>query len=139
MSAVTWRLMKREQRRSEARIAALRAELEHVPIEAPPSMPDAVPVRLRDQALFDSLWRYAQCFLNDCGLMSWYIAPDGQNVLGAGGATDSDEDMAWALVMAHRQWGGRGGLRTTSRLNNSARAVSDKAVKTRLSISIPQL
>lgn len=69
-----------------------------------------IAVMIDDQPLFDALWQYALCFLNQAGLMSWYIAPDGSRALGTGGATDSDEDMAWALVMAHRQWGGRGSL-----------------------------
>ncbi len=72
-----------------------------------------IAVMFDDQPLFDGLWQYALCFLNESGLMSWYIAPDGSQVLGSGGATDSDEDMAWALVMAHRQWGGRGSLSET--------------------------
>jgi endo-1,4-beta-D-glucanase Y len=63
-----------------------------------------------DQPLFDGLWKYALYWTNKNGLMDWYIAPDGSRALGVGGATDSDEDMAWALVMAHRQWGGRGSL-----------------------------
>ncbi|HYP78169.1 MAG TPA: glycosyl hydrolase family 8 [Polyangiaceae bacterium] len=62
------------------------------------------------QALFDDFYRYALCFENKSGLMDWYIAPDGSRPLGVGAATDSDEDIAWALVMAHRQWGGRGAL-----------------------------
>ena len=93
-----------------------------------PDTPDGVPnstvsegiaygmiiaVMFDDQPLFDALWQYALCFLNVNGLMSWYIAPDGSQALGSGGATDSDEDMAWALVMAHRQWGGRGALGET--------------------------
>lgn len=72
-----------------------------------------IAVMFDDQELFDGLWQYALCFLNEAGFMSWYIAPDGSRALGSGGATDSDEDMAWALVMAHRQWGGRGSLRET--------------------------
>jgi endo-1,4-beta-D-glucanase Y len=63
-----------------------------------------------DQPLFDALWRYALYWSNKNGLMDWYIAPDGSRALGVGGATDSDEDMAWALVMADRQWGGQGSL-----------------------------
>lgn len=93
-----------------------------------PDTPDGVPnstvsegiaygmmiaVAFDDQPLFDAFWQYALCFLNESGLMSWYIAPDGSRALGSGGATDSDEDMAWALVMAHRQWGGRGSLSET--------------------------
>jgi endo-1,4-beta-D-glucanase Y len=72
-----------------------------------------IAVMFDDQPLFDALWQYASCFLNTNGLMSWYIAPDGSRALGSGGATDSDEDMAWALVMAHRQWGGMGSLGET--------------------------
>jgi endo-1,4-beta-D-glucanase Y len=72
-----------------------------------------IAVAFDDQPLFDAFWQYALCFLNQNGLMSWYIAPDGSRALGSGGATDSDEDMAWALVMAHRQWGGRGSLDET--------------------------
>jgi len=90
-----------------------------------PDTPDGVPnstvsegiaygmliaVALDQQALFDDFYRYALCFENKSGLMDWYIAPDGSAPLGVGAATDSDEDIAWALVMAHRQWGGRGAL-----------------------------
>ena len=78
-----------------------------------------IAVMFDDQALFDALWSYALAFLNTNGLMSWYIAPDGSEALGHGGATDSDEDMAWALVMAHRQWGGRGALSECSRCSCS--------------------
>lgn len=69
-----------------------------------------IAVMVDDQPLFDGLWKYALYWSNKNGLMDWYIAPDGSRTLGVGGATDSDEDMAWALVMAHRQWGGRGSL-----------------------------
>ncbi len=90
-----------------------------------PDTPDGVPnstvsegiaygmviaVLMDEQPLFDAFYRYALCFENKNGLMDWYIAPDGESRLGVGGATDSDEDIAWALVMAHRQWGGRGAL-----------------------------
>src|SRR5262245_56689075 len=59
-----------------------------------------------DQPSFDGFWHYARHFGNECGLMSWYIAPDGSRVLGTGAATDADEDIAYALILAHRQWGG---------------------------------
>jgi endo-1,4-beta-D-glucanase Y len=72
-----------------------------------------IAVMFDDQPLFDAFWQYALCFMNESGFMSWYIAPDGSRALGSGGATDSDEDMAWALVMAHRQWGGCGSLSET--------------------------
>ncbi len=69
-----------------------------------------IAVMVDDQPLFDALFKYALYWSNKNGLMDWYIAPDGSGTLGVGGATDSDEDIAWALVMAHRQWGGRGAL-----------------------------
>jgi endo-1,4-beta-D-glucanase Y len=69
-----------------------------------------ISVMLGEQALFDALYGYALEFLNENGLLCWYIAPDGEKALGTGAASDADEDIAWALVMAHRQWGGRGAL-----------------------------
>lgn len=120
----------------DARLAFLRFRAEIVTADGArgylrtrrPDTPDGVPnstvsegiaygmiiaVMFDDQPLFDAFWQYALCFLNQNGLMSWYIAPDGSRALGSGGATDSDEDMAWALVMAHRQWGGQGSLGET--------------------------
>jgi endo-1,4-beta-D-glucanase Y len=69
-----------------------------------------IAVMMDDQAMFDGFWTYARCFLNKSGLMDWYIAPDGQKPLAVGAASDADEDMAWALIMADRQWGGAGSL-----------------------------
>ena len=67
-------------------------------------------VYLDDQSLFDDLWKYEQLFLDDKGLMDWYISGDGKTRLGTGAATDADEDMAFALLMADKQWGGMGSL-----------------------------
>ena len=61
-------------------------------------------VYLDDQPTFAGLWSYARAHADDNGLMHWQIGGDGQ-VWGHGGATDADEDMAFALVMAARQWG----------------------------------
>jgi endo-1,4-beta-D-glucanase Y len=68
-----------------------------------------IAVYMDDQETFDELWKYSQRHLNARGLMQWYIDATG-DVLGDGGATDADEDIAFALVMADRQWGGRGSL-----------------------------
>jgi hypothetical protein len=72
-----------------------------------------IAVAMDDQALFDDLWKYSQLWKNEHGLMHWYINAAGTQVLGNGGATDSDEDIAWALVMAERQWGGAGSVGTS--------------------------
>jgi endo-1,4-beta-D-glucanase Y len=69
-------------------------------------------VYMNDQPLFDDLWRYEQQFLDMDGLMNWDIDQNG-NVSGMNAATDADEDMAWALLMADRQWGGSGALADT--------------------------
>jgi endo-1,4-beta-D-glucanase Y len=68
-------------------------------------------VYMDDQDLFDNLWSYEQLWLNANGLMDWKIDQTGKTRLGTGAATDADEDMAWALVMADKQWGGQGKLR----------------------------
>ena len=74
-----------------------------------------IAVFMGDQPLFDELWKYEQTplYLDDNGLMHWYVSADGQTVLGLNGATDADEDMAFALLMADKQWGGRGSLDKT--------------------------
>ncbi len=71
-----------------------------------------IAVVMNDQQLFDGLWKYEQQFLDQYGLMNWYIKPDGSgpDTGGTGGATDADEDMAFALIMADKQWGGQGSL-----------------------------
>jgi hypothetical protein len=70
-------------------------------------------VYMDDQALFDDLWKYEQKWLDgSTGLMNWYINAAGTDLgaNGAGPATDADEDMAFALLMADKQWGGKGSL-----------------------------
>jgi endoglucanase len=70
-----------------------------------------IAVYMADQALFDSLWAYEQeaNHLDDNGLMNWLVTSS-DNVAGTGGATDADEDMAWALAMADKQWPNQGYL-----------------------------
>jgi endo-1,4-beta-D-glucanase Y len=68
-------------------------------------------VVMDDQALLDDLWKYSQKYLNENGLMNWEIGPDGNVTMqGKGAATDADEDMAWALALADKKWGGKGSL-----------------------------
>jgi endo-1,4-beta-D-glucanase Y len=62
-----------------------------------------ISVYMDDRATFDALWQYERLHLGANGLMEWEIAADG-SVLGTGAATDGDEDMAFALVMAHARW-----------------------------------
>lgn len=74
-----------------------------------------IAVYMGDQSLFDQLWKYEQTVLGKNGLMDWYILANGKDrgPNGSGAASDADEDMAWALLMADKQWGGKGGLGDT--------------------------
>ncbi len=69
-------------------------------------------VAFDDQELFDNLWKYEQLYPDSRGLMNWEVDPNG-DVIGNGAATDGDEDMAWALLMADVRWGGAGTLSGT--------------------------
>jgi endoglucanase len=77
-----------------------------------------IAVYMGDQTLFNSLWKYEQAHLDSYGLMNWSIDSSGNTTssggmtVGGGAATDADEDMAWALAMADKQWGSKvnGGL-----------------------------
>jgi endo-1,4-beta-D-glucanase Y len=63
-------------------------------------------VYMNDKTTFDGLWKYEQKHVNTThGLMNWNIAANGTTA-GMNSATDADEDMAFALVMADKQWGG---------------------------------
>lgn len=62
-----------------------------------------------DQEVFDQLFRYVEQYLNERGLMNWEVHPEGA-VTGYGSASDGDEDIAFALLMAARRWKGCGSL-----------------------------
>ncbi len=65
-----------------------------------------IAVYMSDQKTFDSFWAYVQAHMQN-GLMSWQVTSGGTSTGGqANSATDADEDMAWALIMADRQWPG---------------------------------
>jgi len=69
-------------------------------------------VYANDQPTFDKLWLYSQHWINAHGLMDWYINAAGTQRLGTGGASDADEDIAYALIAADARWGGKGSLAT---------------------------
>lgn len=66
-------------------------------------------VYFNERDLFDDLYRYAKKYFNNTGLMDWSIDANGK-VAGTGAATDGDEDMATALVFAHKRWGSNGAI-----------------------------
>jgi len=61
---------------------------------------------MADRPTFDGLWAYASARLDENGVMNWHYDANGGVLDGGGGATDADEDMAFALVMADAQWPG---------------------------------
>jgi len=75
-----------------------------------------IAVYFDDKPLFDGLFQYWNAHVATNGLMTWCI-PAGANSCSASGgtATDADEDAAFAMLMASKQWpsGGYGGMATT--------------------------
>jgi endo-1,4-beta-D-glucanase Y len=63
-----------------------------------------------DKTLFDGLYAYWTSHSaggNASTLMTWCIPAGGGSCPATGGsATDADEDVAWALIQAGKQWGG---------------------------------
>lgn len=60
-------------------------------------------VNFNDRPLFDDLWQYYKKFMNKRGLMEWHIGSNCE-VMEWGAATDADEDVAFSLLLADRQW-----------------------------------
>jgi endo-1,4-beta-D-glucanase Y len=60
-----------------------------------------------DRAEFDGLWEFARRNLNSLGVMGWKVTCGGfvQSEGGGSSATDGDNDIALALVVAVDQWG----------------------------------
>lgn len=69
-------------------------------------------VYLDDRTLFDYLYKYKQnksASKNPSHLMPWLIDANG-NIIDINSATDADLDIAFALLMADKQWGSGGSL-----------------------------
>ena len=63
-----------------------------------------IAVFMDDQPMFDSLWSFGKSQNDGHGLMKWCIPGGAGSCSGGGSATDGDEDMAFALLMASKQW-----------------------------------
>jgi endo-1,4-beta-D-glucanase Y len=90
-----------------------------------------IAVYMDDKALFDGLWTYWQTSPNPAPLMNWNLSSGG-GVIGSGSATDADEDAAYALYLAGKQWGGTYGTSAKSMITaiwNSDIEASTLAVK----------
>ncbi len=60
--------------------------------------------------LFDGLYAYFTEHRDTQGLMAWAQSASCANVMGADSATDGDLDVAYALLLADRQWGSDGAI-----------------------------
>ncbi len=69
-------------------------------------------VYMGDKALFDGLYGYWNAHIATGTLMNWKIASGG-STSGSGSATDADEDAAFALLEASKQWTSGGYSATT--------------------------
>ena len=75
-----------------------------------------IAVYFDDKPLFDGLYKYWTSHVATNGLMTWCIPAGGGSCSASGGtATDADEDAAFAMLMASKQWpsGGYAGTATT--------------------------
>lgn len=60
-------------------------------------------VAANDEEEFKKLWNYTEKYLDENGLMNWKISSNG-SIEGFGAATDADEDIAYALMLAAKKW-----------------------------------
>jgi endo-1,4-beta-D-glucanase Y len=66
-----------------------------------------ISVYMNDKALFDGLYTYWKAHIASNSLMTWCIPSGGGSCAASGGtATDADEDAAFAMLMASKQWSG---------------------------------
>ncbi len=79
------------------------------------------------RALFDGLFRYVQAHPSDVDgrLMGWIQPPDGN---GNDSAFDGDADIAYALLLADRQWGSSGGIDYAAAARERLRAIAESTV-----------
>lgn len=60
-------------------------------------------VALEDKETFDALLEYVKKHKDKYGLMNWKIDSQGR-VIGNGSASDADQDIAYALLLASKKW-----------------------------------
>lgn len=79
------------------------------------------------QVLFDDLYRFVRAFPSARSnyLMGWNIQRDCRMITGwgDGSATDGDLDIAYALVLADKQWGSSGEINYASEANATIAAI----------------
>ncbi len=79
------------------------------------------------KSLFDGLFRYVRAHPSDVDprLMAWIQPPDGQ---GNDAAFDGDADIAYALLLADRQWGSAGPINYAAAAQTRIRAIAESMI-----------
>ncbi len=80
-------------------------------------------VYMGDQTTFDQLLAYVNAHLDSKGLMNWCLTSSG-SIVGSYSATDADEDIIWALLMASDQWNSASYLTTAQTMIAAMRKYS---------------
>ena len=80
-------------------------------------------VYMADRATFDELLAYVNAHLDSKGLMNWCLDGAG-TVEGAFSASDGDEDIIWALLMASDQWNSTAYLTTAQAMIGAMKTYS---------------
>ncbi len=91
-----------------------------------------IAIMMDDKTLFDGLWKYAVQWIPDGAnhyVMDWNLDNNG-GIKGANGATDADEDMAMALLMADKIWGSGGAINYKAEWQNMINAIWNYEVST---------
>ena len=89
-----------------------------------------IAVMMNDQTTFNGIWSYALQYMPDTDgsfLMNWMVNSSG-NVTGNNAATDADEDMCMALLMADKVWGSTGNYNYRSNFQNMLNAIWSREV-----------
>ena len=83
-----------------------------------------------DKALFDDLYGYYNLKIQgSTGLMAWKTDYNGNCSGGdCDAATDGDEDIAFALLVAHCQWGSAGAINYKQKAINAINALMSKVI-----------
>lgn len=89
-------------------------------------------VYFNEQSLFNDLFGYVKKYYNSRGIMGWHIDANG-NISnsdgGANGATDADEDIALALVFAHKKWGSNSSVKYETEAKNLINSIFNNEVE----------
>lgn len=79
---------------------------------------------------FDEMYRFFKDHPSvlDSRLMAWRVTKDGKVPSDGDSATDGDMDIAYALLLAHEQWGSNGSINYLEAARNILAGIREKAI-----------